>query len=487
MMGEPTRPRGLRLSGKLLGLTFLFVMLAEVLIFVPSVANFRTTWLTERVAAAHIASLAARAAPDGRLPPMLRDDLLLTAQVRVIAIRQNDKRKLILSVPMPGAAVGPFDLRLSTPWGKIADAVETLFAPGGRNIRVIGVSGFGEGAVMDIVLFETPLRQAMIRFGLNVLGLSIVISLITAALIYFALNGLLVRPMQRLTENMVRFALNPEDQSRIIKPSRRSDELGVAELELARMQRELSQALHQKTRLASLGLAVSKINHDLRNMLGNAQLISDRLGAIDDPTVQRLTPKLIASIDRAIRLATETLNFGKAEEAPPQRRVFPLRPLVEEVGSGLGLPRPGSIDFAVKIAGDLQVDADPDQLFRVFTNLFRNAVQVLDSGGQPAKDHCITVAAESDEESVIILVRDTGPGVPQKAKDKLFVPFQGAARKGGTGLGLAIVAEIVHAHGGEIALVDEDVGASFRLAIPNVGSPTAPALEHHTQDAQAAE
>ena len=126
-----------------------------------------------------------------------------------------------------------------------------------------------------------------------------------------------------------------------------------------------------------------------------------------------------------------------------------------------------SVTYRHRAMAYLQVDADPDQLFRVFTNLFRNAVQVLDSGGQPATGHCITVAAESDEESVIILVRDTGPGVPQKAKDKLFVPFQGAARKGGTGLGLAICRTIVEAHGGRLWYEKSPLGgAAFKFTLP---------------------
>ena len=135
----------------------------------------------------------------------------------------------------------------------------------------------GAGDFIEVVLPEAPLRAAMIRYGLNVLGLSVIISMITAALVYFALNGLLVQPMMRITRNMLRFSQNPEDASRIIVPSARQDEIGTAERELAHMQVELTQTLQQKSRLAALGLAVSKISHDLRNMLANAQLISDRL------------------------------------------------------------------------------------------------------------------------------------------------------------------------------------------------------------------
>ena len=337
-----------------------------------------------------------------------------------------------------------------------------------RNIRVIGEAHAGSGVVMDIVVEERPLRDAMLQFGVNVFGLSVVISMITAALIYYSLSGLFVRPMRRITANMVRFSMNPEDLSRIIHPSDRKDELGVAESELAKMQSDISQMLHQKSRLASLGLAVSKINHDLRNMLANAQLISDRLGSVQDPTVPRLTPKLIASIDRAIRLCNDTLNFGKAEETVPMRYLLPLRPLLLEVGESLGLPRQG-LDFVVEVDPGLQIDADPDQLFRVLNNLIRNSAQVLDSMDPPRQNR-ISVIAKREGRETTVIVRDTGPGVPPKAKENLFVPFQGSARKGGTGLGLAIVAEIVTAHGGEIMLLDGTEGAAFRFTMPDVGS-----------------
>ena len=236
----------------------------------------------------------------------------------------------------------------------------------------------GAGDFIEVVLPEAPLKVAMIRYGLNVLGLSVIISVITAALVYFALNGLLVQPMMRIARNMLRFSQNPEDASRIIVPTPRRDEIGTAERELAHMQGELTQTLQQKSRLAALGLAVSKINHDLRNMLANAQLISDRLSSLPDPAVQRFAPKLIASLGRAINLADSTLKFGRAEEAPPRRELMPLRPLVEEVGDGLGLPREGAVDWTIDMDDALRVDADRDQLFRVLSNLTRNALQAIE-------------------------------------------------------------------------------------------------------------
>jgi len=339
-------------------------------------------------------------------------------------------------------------------------------APDDRIIRVVGEPGFDEGEFIEVVMGEAPLKAAMIRYGLDILGLSILISIITAALVYLSLDALLVKPMTKLTWNIVRFSERPEDPSRIINPSSRRDEIGTAERELSSMQRELAETLSQKTRLAALGLAVSKISHDLRNMLSSAQLLSDRLITVKDPTVQRLVPKLIASLDRAIRLCARTLDFGQAQETAPRRQRFELAPLVTEVGDSLGLPRPKLIGWSVDIEEALEVDADRDQLFRVLSNLCRNAVQALESQDEAAGE--IVVAARREGSVTVIEIADTGPGVPERARAHLFKAFQSVARKGGTGLGLAIAAELVQAHGGNLTLLDTEGGAIFRVTIPDL-------------------
>jgi signal transduction histidine kinase len=468
--------RGIGLSAKLLFLTLIFVMLAEVLIFVPSVANFRVTWLTDRLTAAQLAALAAEAVPGGVVPDALRTELLRTAQVRAVALKRSTERRLVL--PPDGAAeidqtfdfrpssrqqgaLAEFVARLNLIW----DALGVFVAKKGRIIRVIGEPGMHAGDFIEVVLPEAPLKVAMIRYGLNIMGLSVIISVITAALVYFALNGLLVQPMMRIARNMLRFSENPEDASRIIVSSRRRDEIGTAERELAHMQLQLTQTLQQKNRLAMLGLAVSKISHDLRNMLANAQLLSDRLSSLRDPAVQRFAPKLIASLDRAISLCESTLQFGRAEEAAPRRELVPLRALVLEVGDSLGLPREGAVAFTIDVPAELQIDADRDQLYRILSNLLRNAMQALEQ--QEAGAGEIRVVGRREAKRVTIAVIDDGPGVPEKARAHLFQAFQGSARKGGTGLGLAVAQELVVAHGGAISLRDAGRGATFEIAIPD--------------------
>jgi signal transduction histidine kinase len=465
-------------------------MLSEVLIFVPSVANFRVTWLVDRLRSAQLASLAAEAG-GGTVPEALRMELLKSAQVKAVSIKRDGMRRLVLppdhdlsvdahydvSMDMPNGEFGDVAHRI----GLVGDALSVFLAGGNRMLRVTGHFTGTRTDNVEIVLPEAPLRTAMLNYGLNVLGLSIIISIITAALVYFALNRLLVRPMMRISANMQHFSRNPEDVSRIIEPTARQDEIGTAERELAHMQGELAQLLLQKNRLAQLGLAVSKINHDLRNMLASAQLISDRLTGLPDPTVQRFAPKLIASLDRAIAFCNDTLRFGRAEEAKPRRELLRLKPLVEEIGDALALPREDAIDWIVELDDNLRIDVDRDHLFRVLSNLVRNAVQVLEaqpaatpatgtpssSAGSGGHREAIRVAARRDGRTVVIDVADTGPGVPAKVRPHLFQAFQSSARKGGTGLGLAIAAELIAAHGGRLTLRESARGATFRIEIPD--------------------
>jgi signal transduction histidine kinase len=480
-MRSPLTPtaerRGIGLSAKLLLLTAVFVMLAEVLIFVPSVANFRINWLSDRLTSARLAALATQAARDGKVPDQLRGELLRTAQVRAVAWISNNERRMVLWPDAPAAFQAEYDFRPSARpggfWNEFAlragliwDALAVFLAEDGRIIRVLGEPIAGDQ--IDIVLAEAPLKTAMIRYGLNILVLSVMISIITAALVYFALNSMFVQPMTRITRNILRFSQNPEDASRIIVPSRRQDEIGTAERELAHMQLELTHTLQQKNRLAALGLAVSKISHDLRNMLANAQLLSDRLGSLPDPAVQRFAPKLIASLDRAISFCESTLRFGRAEEASPRREPMALRLLVTEVGDGLGLPREGSIGFNVEMDEGLHIDADRDQLYRVLSNLCRNALQAIEQ--QEMATGQIRVVAARNGRQVTIDIRDDGPGVPEKARTHLFQAFQGSARQGGTGLGLAVAHELVTAHGGSIQLLDTEGGTAFRIEIPDRGT-----------------
>jgi signal transduction histidine kinase len=457
---------GLGLSGKLLGLTVAFVMMAEVLIYVPSVANFRLNWLNDRLSAAYTAALVFETAGDREVPESVARQILASIGARAVALKMGQQRRLLAASDMPPAINHDVDMRDMTWHRAIIEAFQTLFSAKSDVMRVVGPAPMGE--FVEIVADEAPLRAAMVNFSIRILILSLIISAVTATLVYLALHLLLVRPMRRMTANMLAFRAEPENPARIIAASNRRDEIGMAERELAAMQGDLAALLAQKSRLAALGLAVSKINHDLRNLLTSAQLFSERLAKVADPHVQRFSPQLMRALERAIAFCQSTLSYGRVQEPPPDRRMVALEEVAGDVPETLGLDESAPVRWISAIERGLMVDADPDQLFRVLLNLARNAVQALESREvkHPGQDQ-IRITGRREGAVAVIEVSDTGPGLPERARVHLFEAFQGSTRPGSAGLGLAIAAELVRAHGGDIRLVEGTIGATFRITIPD--------------------
>jgi signal transduction histidine kinase len=453
------------LSGRLLVVTIGVVMLTEVAIFVPSVARYRADYLMERVRRAEIAALTVLAAPDRMVSPALEAQLLRRAEVLNIVVARQGVRELVLTSPELEPVLRTYDLRDPGFGGLMTDALKRLVTPQEGVIRVIADAPAGMGEELEVTLEAQPLRRAMIHYGLRVLQLSLLISLTTAAMVFFAVRRFVVRPITGVVAGVKSFSENPEDPARIVRPQSRLGEIADAERAIAEMQREVHGALRARARLASLGEAVAKISHDLRNILATAQLMADRIEASRDPSVARTAPKLIASLGRAIRLCESTLAYGKAEEAPPVARVVRLLDLAEEVVDGLGLtPDDPLVRCEVDVAPELTARADPEQLYRVLANLTRNAEQAIRTHGRPGE---IAISARETGGSVEIVVADTGPGMPARALEHLFEPFRGGTRREGTGLGLAIAHELVRVNGGELRLsTSTTTGTEFRIVLP---------------------
>lgn len=451
------------LSGRFLILTTVFVMLAEVLIFVPSVARFRLDYLLARLERAQIASLALLA--DDMLDADLERELLKNAEVFNVVLRRDEVRQLALNSPIPQPISATYDLRDPGAYQLIRDAMSRLAEPENQVVRLIGAPVREAGLLIEVTMETGPLRNAMIDYGVRILILSAVISVITAFLLFLAVRRLIVRPIEGVVGIMKAYAEAPEDASRIIQPRASVTELREAEEALKALQTELTQALRQKERLAQLGAAVSKISHDLRNILTSAQLFTDRIETSEDPLVRRMAPKLVNSISRAVHLCESTLAFGKAEEPQPRLSMVPLIEVVADVLDSERLATEGrDISFSEDIPHGMLVRADADQLFRVLANLVRNARQAIVASGNPGE---ICVAARDEPGVWVIEVTDTGPGLPPRARDHLFQPFQGRASKGGTGLGLAISAELMRGHGGALKLNRTGPeGTQFAVCLP---------------------
>lgn len=451
------------LSGRFLALTVVFVMLAEALIFLPSVAKFREDWMLLRLEKAQLAALA-RLTTDAPVDEALEAELLANAEVFNVVLRRDEVRQLVLSSPIPSPVAATYDLRQATVWDLVRDALSAMMGSGNEVIRIIGTPTNDAGLLIEITTESAPLRVALLDFGLRILALSAAISAATALLLFLAVRQLMVRPIARVVEHMTAYAAAPEDARRVIQPTARIRELREAEEALQAMQTQLTGALRQKERLAQLGSAVAKISHDLRNILASAQLFADRMEGSADPAVARAAPKLVASISRAINLCETTLAFGKAEEPPPRLARLALHPLVEEVLEAEGLTAGGKVTALVDLPEGLTAMADHEQLFRVLSNLIRNARQAIESTG---KDGEIEISGGEDADGLWLRIGDTGPGLPPKARENLFSAFQGGARKGGTGLGLAIAAELVRGHGGRLELRRSDAeGTEFLITLP---------------------
>ena len=436
------------LSARLLALTIVFVLLAVVMIFLPSIGRFRQAWLTERLDSAAVVTSAIAGGADQRK---------MLERVGLIGIQTPAAPggEIIGTMPSPDIL---YDFDRVTLLDDIGEALRTLTTEQEAAILVIGRPSLG-GPPIAVTINESSLRSQLMLFSKRVLNISVYVSLMAGALLYLTLQWLMVQPMRRLTASMIAFRKAPENPDRIIRPGARPDEIGIAERALAEMQSELRAALTQKAHLAALGTAVGKIHHDLRGILSSAMLVSERLEASHDPEVRRLTPTVVNALERAVFLCTQTLRY--AREGPPQVSPadVPLSLLIDEVARPFMLGGAADPTIGNLVAPDLHVRADRELLFRVLTNLMRNS---LEAGAQTVRFHGV-----AEDGVAAVLIEDDGPGLPPKAQANLFVPFTGSARAGGTGLGLAIARELMAAQGGDITLERTGPdGTAFRLLLP---------------------
>ncbi|MDA1090240.1 MAG: HAMP domain-containing sensor histidine kinase [Proteobacteria bacterium] len=461
---QPHQPGFLKgLSFRLLLLTMFFVMIAEFLIWAPSISRFRKVYFEENIIRAHLSMLAVEIMPGEKIGKPLEEALLFHTAAYGIVVNSPDRRMLMVSKEMPPKVDLTIDITKGSFLSWIKDAFSTLAQDKNRILRIIGKSTKDPKVLVEVLIDEAPMRDAMWEYSRRILNLSIIISLFTASLVFVSLQWVMVRPMRRITKSMAMFRAAPEDVTRMIIPSQRSDEIGFAERELAVMQEELRAALQQKTRLAALGTAVAKVNHDLRNSLATAVLASDRLASIDDPEVKEVMPRLLNAIDRAVNLCSQTLNFVSDANLQPELSIFSLRDVVTEAGATVGsfAPEGASLEWENAVPEEIEIEADREHLFRILTNLGQNSIEA-------GADH-LRIGAVLDGEWVSIDVADDGPGLAAEAKEKLFQPFAGSARDGGTGLGLVIVHDIARAHGGDVELLEAEnatKGATFRIKLP---------------------
>jgi signal transduction histidine kinase len=453
------------LTARLLALAAGFVILTEAIVFLPSIATFRQEWLIERFDTGELAALASPSGGNTTFSIASANELVRAADIKsVVAVTATGNKALIGA--MPAGALFAIDLEQQTFGGAIFDAIGTLVAPPGRLLAIQNRPRSNASIKLEVVVAEAPLKAALLRETGRVFVYSMLLALAIGMLIYAALADGFVRPMRRLTRAIMRFSASPEDGSRNLVASGRNDEIGEAEIAFIDMQDTVRQAFLQRERLAQLGLAVSKISHDLRHSLGAAQLVSERLAQVDDPVVRVTAPRLERALERAIGLAQSTLQFGKAQEAPPAPELLYLTDALDEA-AGEALNGLYGVTWVCDVAATTDCEVDPDQLHRILSNLIRNAGQAILTA---RKSGTITASAQVRGGFVDLDIADTGPGLPRSVAANLFAPFAGSGLSGGTGLGLPIARDLARMNGGDIELIStSDTGTCFRVTLRGVG------------------
>lgn len=458
------------LSARLLVLTVVFAALGGTLAIPPSLASFEKQWLLDRVRAAELASLAAEVAPDRVVSEQLKIQLLQGAGVEIVAVSSDGVRRLVFANARPARAPYLVDLRDRAAGLGLFAPFQTLLGPGDR-VRVMAEPRFRKADFIEFVATDTELKKALAGYLWRLVAIVAGVAALAGLIVYVALNLFLVRPMQRITFSMERFRADPEDPEAEVQLSGRRDEIGRAEVELSRMQVDLRAALSSRARLAALGEAVAKINHDLKNMLTGAQLASERLAASSDPKVSQALPRLERALDRAVKLASGVLAYGKTQEAAPEVQTLRMSDALAEAAAEARLMDSG-MKLVTRVGPTDQVIADPDQLHRILVNLLRNARQAIEHQPDRMGPPRIEVSLEAVGGASLIRISDNGPGVPERIRERLFQPFAGSGRPDSTGLGLAIARELAQGHGGDLTLsVTGAEGTVFELRLPGVPSP----------------
>jgi len=450
------------LSFRLFGFTLAAILFVEGLIFVPSASGARTAWLNERLQAARIAALALDAAPSRMVSEELAQQLLHNAEVLSVAEIEDDMHIQLLDSNMDiDGSYYPLDMMETTMTSRVRNVIGAFLAPKDR-ILVITAEGSAPGRVIEVVVPQAPLKTDLIAYGRRILALSFLIAMIAASVIYVLLHFLVVRPMARVTASVEQFRMDPGGWTRRLTPTTRRDEIGRAQNALSDMEEAVADAFRQRAHLAELGTAVAKINHDLRNSLASAQLVSDTLARSEDPRVQKAAPRLERALTRAINLASETLDYGKAAPQPADMQPVSLRGAIEEAAAEALIAWP-EVEFVDELPSARIIEADPEHLHRLATNLIRNAAEAMVAGASLPKR--VTVSLSRDG----LDFTDTGPGLPDASRANLFKPFAASTRKTGTGLGLVIARELAVGMGGDLVLASTGPeGTTFRLILPDL-------------------
>lgn len=237
--------------------------------------------------------------------------------------------------------------------------------------------------------------------------------------------------------------------------------------EVARLQGELTSAnaqLRRAQELAALGEMAAGIAHEIRNPLGSirlyANMLEEDLG--DRPSEREIAGKIGSAVRGLDHIVSDVLDFA---------RELRVRPAICDTSAILGRAidacRERIVSAQAEIEGPaerttMEFECDPDLLHQALTNLIRNAADAVaeNADGRPRR---IALRANKKGDTIVLVVEDTGPGMPEDVRQRMFNPFF-TTRHAGTGLGLAIVHRIIDAHQGRIEVSNTPTGGA-RIAV----------------------
>ena len=458
-----------RLSGKLLLMTIGFVMLAELLIFVPSAMTFYQDWLGERTQQAGLLTQALTGVPNYEASEILTHQFMEDTNVIMVSARRDGMSEFVLGTPPDAPVADIIDMRDDRRVPKFKYVFEAFFGSADGFIRVLTMSPVEGQDALELIIPKAELKLAMWDYFRRIVYLSLLIAVMTGVLIYVSMSALIIRPVENLAKDLSAFRNNPQVKRGNKPQGYRKDEIGQLQREFYDMKQDVRASFKQRERLATLGLAMAKVNHDLRNVLTSASLVSDRLASDADERVAKMGERLTRAIDRGVKLTRDVLNFSSTGSERAELTTVRLSTLLGEVAGdtlgnfGVG---PRKIDFINNVSSEVRVTADSDFTYRIFQNLFRNAAQAMAGMRDDAAKRELTVESDIRGDQLCVSVIDTGPGIPKKVKESLFAAFSSGSGHGSTGLGLTISKELSETQGGELSLLrSTENGTTFEVML----------------------
>ncbi len=216
---------------------------------------------------------------------------------------------------------------------------------------------------------------------------------------------------------------------------------------------ELGRRVRLRESLAQLGEMSAGIAHEFKNSLATISGYGQMLSGESDPLVRQYAGKVVGETANLSRIVNDFLSFARPQEL--HMETIDLRPLLRECAQESG------VEAETDGLPDITLQGDRTALRQVFSNLLRNSAEAA-RDGLPAQ---VVISGELDGETVRLVLRDNGRGIPAENLPRVFIPFF-TTKAEGTGLGLALVHRIVTQHGGTASVSSDESGATFTLSFP---------------------